>query len=88
MHLCAKFEEFGEKRKGKNWKTPNAPSHFQRNASVMDGRDGSPALRSAEREGGPSRPRVFLAVAVASARRPYLSRPAVTNALLFKNLFA
>jgi hypothetical protein len=40
------------------------------NASVTDGRDGSP-----------SGPRVVLARAVASARRPYLSLPAVTEAL-------
>ena len=33
------------------------------------------------RDESPSRPRVFLAEAVASARRPYVSHPAVTDAL-------
>ena len=52
----------------------DAESRLESNASVTDGRDGSP-----------SRPRVFLAGEVASARRPYLSHPAVTDALHWKS---
>jgi hypothetical protein len=49
---------------------PPLATPFFRNASVMGGRDGSP-----------SRPLEILAGAVASARRPYLPSPAVTEKL-------